>query len=83
MFGSLLFKFLNFYIDLLDGGGDGVGDGVAVAEPVGIHQLGGGTGGGDESGQNNLDTRLCLLNRKKIMHKTFLSSHVLFTCTIC
>ena len=55
MFGSLLFKFLNFYIDLLDGGGDGVGDGVAVAEPVGIHQLGGGAGGGDKSGQNNLD----------------------------
>ena len=55
MFGSLLFKFLNFYIDLLDGGGDGVGDRVAVAEPVGIHQLGGGAGGGDKSGQNNLD----------------------------
>ena len=32
-----------------------MGDGVAVAEPVGVHQLGGGLGGGDESGQNNLD----------------------------
>ena len=45
--------FLN--IHLLDGGGDGVGDGVAVAEPIGVHQLGGGLGGGDESRQNNLD----------------------------
>ena len=41
-------------IHLLDGGGDRVGDGVGVAEPVGVHQLGGGLGGGDKSGQNNL-----------------------------
>ena len=32
-----------------------MGDGVAVAEPVGVHQLGGGPGGGNKSGQNNLD----------------------------
>ena len=32
-----------------------MGDGVAVAEPVGVHQLGGGLGGGNKSGQNNLD----------------------------
>ena len=39
-----------------------MGDGVAVAEPVGIHQLGGGAGGGDKSGQNNLDTKAFNLN---------------------
>ena len=39
-----------------------MGDGVAVAEPVGVHQLGGGAGGGDKSGQNNLDTKVFNLN---------------------
>merc|ERR1719410_2671917 len=49
---------------LLDCGGDGVGDGVAVAEPVGVHQLGGGLGGGDKSGQNNQE-----LHDVEILHK--------------
>lgn len=40
-----------------------MGDGVAVAEPVGVDQLGGGLGGGDKSGQNNLDTNVTKLNQ--------------------
>ena len=38
--------------------GDGVGDGVRVAEPVGVDQLGGGARGSDESGQNDLDVNV-------------------------
>ena len=33
-----------------------MGDGMTVAQAVGVHKLGGGLGGGDKSRQNNLDT---------------------------
>ena len=41
---------------LLDGGGDGMGDGVGVPQPVGVaQQLRGRLGGGNNNGQHNLE----------------------------